>query len=648
MTMRKKYCFSLLAAIILTLHMIAQTDIRQQIRQLPLLEQPGTEIHYQGSIDKTGGNADWDWYLYEDLHHEWVVLDVDGPGCIQNLTQHRYLTCKDPLFRFYLDGSDTPQYQVRLSELGISFPFKKPWADSYIGPYDNGRGPIRVARSFVPIAFSKHCKVTTDMRLYGNDRERGESGWGHIIYHTYATPSDVPQRSMKSENLEEIRRLKARGYVAFDETQSITVPGVRLVSGSEHQLAHINHSAVLTAVRLYAEQLDSIALQNIWLSITFDGHQTPDIYCPIGAFFGNSLGLGSTEYLLMGVTENGTMYNTFPMPFWNDAELRIVNKGQQDFQLLGGLLLTTPNSYQQEQAGYFRNTPFYSRRHTEGEDSRIAHVTGWGKMVAAHITCWAKRPNLITCEGDVHLYIDGERTPRLQSDGSESYVSYGWGFPTPPENHLFGGYDGLADNPWSMTRLCVLDYYPFNSQLNFNIESGEHNNQYLEHSGTVFYYGQQDPAEVLTDNIMLSDKQSLRRHKGKIVGEHRLETVTSVYEGTDNQQHMEKTFVTYGPASSLTFQAKILPNNKGIRLVRTSNQRLPRQLAQVLVDGQPVTERNWYHADNNQHMQWLDDSFVIPAHYTKGKKTITIQICPQPCDGHLSWTDAAYQIYTFK
>ncbi len=30
--------------------------------------------HYEGSIDKTGGNADWDWNLYQDENGEWVLF----------------------------------------------------------------------------------------------------------------------------------------------------------------------------------------------------------------------------------------------------------------------------------------------------------------------------------------------------------------------------------------------------------------------------------------------------------------------------------------------------------------------------------------------------------------------------------------------
>ena len=155
------------------------------IASLPLLDR-GISVHYEGSIDKRGKNADWDWSLYQDQRGEWVIFDVDGPGCIYNLVQHRYMSSSDPLFRFYFDGEETPRFSLRLSEFGEKEPFIKPLAESYIGPFDNGRGPIRVARSFVPMPFNKGCRVTTDVKLEGYERTKGEGGWGHVVYHTYA------------------------------------------------------------------------------------------------------------------------------------------------------------------------------------------------------------------------------------------------------------------------------------------------------------------------------------------------------------------------------------------------------------------------------------------------------------------------------
>ena len=139
------------------------------IASLPLLDR-GISVHYEGSIDKRGKNADWDWSLYQDQRGEWVIFDVDGPGCIYNLVQHRYMSSSDPLFRFYFDGEETPRFSLHLSEFGEKEPFIKPLAESYIGPFDNGRGPIRVARSFVPMPFNKGCRVTTDVKLEGYER----------------------------------------------------------------------------------------------------------------------------------------------------------------------------------------------------------------------------------------------------------------------------------------------------------------------------------------------------------------------------------------------------------------------------------------------------------------------------------------------
>lgn len=620
----------------------AQSPAADMLRSLPVIDAPGTQIHYQGSIDKTGGNADWDWYLYQDGRGEWVVLDVDGPGRIDNLTQHRYLTCSDPLFRFYLDGSDEPQYSVRLSELGERFPFLKPLADSYIGPYDNGRGPIRVARSFVPVTFARSCRVTTDVCLKGNDRNGGESGWGHIVYHTYAEPQGTV--GAPEENAADVRLLKTRGYVLPESGSAgrLDIAAKNLMPGDSCVLAAVGKAATVNAIRLFAAEPDTASLQNVWIRIAFDGHAEPDVLCPIGAFFGNSLGYNSAEYLLMGVNQGGMMYNTFPMPFFDKAEIALFNRGTECFGLKGGVVELSANNYAPGTTGYFRNTPFYARAHTPGADSRIGRADGSGKMVAAHVTCWAERPNIITCEGDVHVYIDDERTPRVQSDGSESYVSYGWGFPTPPETHPFGGYDGLPDNPWSMTRLCIFDSYPFAGNLAFNIESGEHNNQYLEHAGTVFYYGTDKPRQTLTDSIVMADKKSRKAHKTKIDGRFECHTVTSVFEGTDNQRLVTMGYLSYADGASASFRVAADPANKGIRLLRTSCQKEPRQRARVYVDGELVAEREWYHADNNEHMLWLDDSFVIPAKYTAGKSAVEIRIEPQ----NGAWTDAAYRVYS--
>lgn len=649
----RKILFASITIIAAISAITANATLQDKIRNLPLLHQRGTEIHYIGSIDKTGGNADWDWFLYQDTNGEWVILDVDGPGCIDNLTQHRYFTASDPLFRFYIDNATEPAYEVRLSEIGYRFPFSRPLADCYYGPYDNGRGPIRVIHSFVPIPFDKHCKVTTDAKLVGNDLQNSLSGWGHIVYHTMAEKSDHSISVSQKEEMQ-LQFLKTRGYNPLETLvrDTVSIPSATLAGGQSTTLCAIDNEGVISSLRLFADSWGnkaepSEALRNVWISITFDGHTSPDVHCPLGAFAGNSLGYNSTEYLMMGLSENGALYNTFPMPFWHNAKVTLTNKSDKPFHLIGGTVLVADNTYDNAVAGYFRNTPYYTRRHTEGRDSHIGSVEGMGRMVAAHVTCWADKKNVISCEGDVHVYIDDERTPRIQSDGSESYISYGWGFPTPPESHPFGGYDGLTDNPWSMTRLCLIDDYPFYRNLNFYIESGEHNNQYLEHEGTVFYYGRSDIAMIATDSLAVADKRSAKSHCYKVTGAYTTHADTTCYEAVfDTQQQYRYNALQQGSKSEFT--VSIAPDNRGVVLLRTSSQAQPRQHAQVYVDGQLVTERTWYHADNNPHKRLLDDTFVIPQRYTQGKSSIRLTIVPVTTVNTTSWTESSYHIYSYK
>ena len=58
------------------------------LKSLPV-PKTGCRAHYEGSIDKKGGNADWDWALYQDADGEWVLFEHLGPGCIYNFVQHR-------------------------------------------------------------------------------------------------------------------------------------------------------------------------------------------------------------------------------------------------------------------------------------------------------------------------------------------------------------------------------------------------------------------------------------------------------------------------------------------------------------------------------------------------------------------------------
>lgn len=640
---------ALVFAVGCSVHLFAQPGgVVEAVKNLPVLDRCGVKVGYEGSIDKKGKNADWDWCLYRQNEHEWVVFDVKGSGCIYNIVQHRYLSCSDPLFRFYFDGDTVPACSLRLSEFGEKYPFVPPVSDSYIGPLDNGRGPIRVARSFVPMYYREGCKITTDVKLEGNDRAKGEGGWGHVVYHSFSDAGNIAA-FLPEEDMEARQMLKRHGLSAGVASQQDCKAGgpVEIAPGQTVPLLREKGGGVVSSVNISVDEVDESLLHSLWIRIAFDGHPEADVYCPAGAFFGNSLGYNDTEYLLMGVLKAGFMYNTFPMTYWEGIEMYLENKGQDTLRVNETKVALADNQYEESRCGYFRNTPYYMRRHTPDSDSEIGKISGTGKMVAAHVTCYGERPNIITCEGDVRVYIDGNKTPKVESDGSESYVCFGWGFPTPPETHPFGGYDGLRDNPWSMTRLCVNDYYPFYKNLEFNIESGEYNNQYLEHEGTVFYYGKDEPALVETDCMDLSSEASIEAH-GYVAGEGSVsEYLRACYEGSHDKDSVAGTVFYPAKGGGSEFSVKILPENNGVRIRRTSDQREGRQCAEVYVDGEKVFPQ-WYVADSNPCKRWLDDEFEIPASMTRGKDSLHIRICPVEAGGKVSWNESKYAFFIYK
>lgn len=615
------------------------------VSQLPVLD-CNMRVKYEGSIDKQGGNADWDWHLYQDARGEWVIFDVAGAGCIYNMVQHRYLSSEDPVFRFYFDGESEPRFTIRLSEFGEKYPFTEPQASCYIGPLDNGRGPIRVVRSFVPMPFRNGCRITSSVKLEGAQRDKGEGGWGHVVYHTYTSPEGIETFTGHEDYSRLIRQWKQTG--SNPDTCAMRLMRLHerpIAPGDTLPLARLHESGVIQSLRLYVADMTPDRLQNLWIRLRWDSHDKADVWCPIGCFFGNSLGYNNTRYLLMGTTTDGWFYNYFPMPFWNDAEVALVNRGDKPVTLAFAEVGVGENRYERERCGYFRSSDYYPRQHTPGADSRIASIKGTGKMVAAHVTCYAERPHIITCEGDVRIHIDGIRTPQVESDGSESYICYGWGFPTPAEGNPSGGYDGLSDNPWSMTRLCLGDSYPFYSSLDFGIESGEHNNQYLEHSGAVFYYGRERSSLVETDSLDLASARSVKRHRYKARGEVSKTPLTACFEGDADDVEVSATVCRFTEESS--FEVKISPANRGVRLRRLSDQQQSRQCARVWVDNREVGI--WYLADSNPYKRWIEDEFEIPESFTRGKSTLRIRIVPESREAGvpITWNEAAYGVFCY-
>ena len=594
---------------------------KAELGRLPFLRL-GLTAHYEGSIDKAGGNADWDWWLYQDARGEWVLLDVEGPGCVHHFVQHRYPTCPEPVFRFYFDGEAEPRYTMRPADFGRKAPFLKPVADVFEGDDvpPRGRGPIWVVRSMLPMAFEKGCRITSSVKLEGCDRAKGEGGWGHVIYHRYAEYPEVWEEP-------------AGGAVR-------QVCGATIPAGGGHTVFAHQGPASVRSLRL---RVPPGVLHDLWVRLEWDGEEHPAAWCPIGAFFGNEFGAHRIGFLTHGQEADGTYYCRFPMPFWKSGKITLCNRHSSEAMTVEcEVLVDAP--YPEAACGYFRAAEYCEPREvTPGRDSVIGEARGRGHVVAATLTGRAVDGRYVSCEGDVRLHLDGCGTPQIESDGSESHAGYGWGFVYPPQENPFSGYDGSGDPlcEFSETRVHVADVIPFRDGFRFGLEAGDCNDAPMRHSGLILYYGRAELGMELTDTVDLGDSASENSHAYLVEGEVWRGELSARYEDESSAPLINRGVAHRGASE---FSVAIKAGNAGVRLRRRSDQLHGRQRARVFVDGERVAEYDWYVADRNPHRRWLEEEFEIPLRYTRGKDRIRIRL------EHLgeapAWTEFFYWVFS--
>ncbi len=633
------------------------TDRLTEPVALPLLD-TNASVGYEGSIDKTGGNGDFAWTIYQDEKDEWVLFESYGPGCLYNFTQHRFPNSKDEVvFRFYIDDSDTPAFEIKQSEFGKKAPFLSPLADIYKS--SDGPGAIWVVRSFVPMVYTSYCKVTSSHRLDGGNGI-SEGGWGHVTYVSYDSTEGIKvyDTAGMTEELETLN--KKVNNLSFDpkynkenvttQQENVTVP-----AGGSVTLLDTVGSGAVAAVKLTVAGRDAThdMLANLRYRMYWDGSDTPAVDAPVGTLFGCEYGYFACDntLLMLGAEiapgEFFRGYNYFPMPFFASARIELYNVGGAPITVTQTEIQVTPSSvvsYDPDKTGYFTSSAYYPKTpNQEGKTTVIGTLEGTGHMVYGVVSGY----NILIggCEGDVRIYFDGKQSPEIQSDGSESWASYGAGFITPPQVNPFSAYNGADKSSvhWSEVRLTLGDSYYFKNSIRFELEHGGINEGLGYHSGQFFCYLVPSVTRE-TDSLQVTDPESADAHRYTVTGNSQDETLRSSYATGFHTSPVFSDKIKTGFDGSISFTVKLDPENTGVLLLRTASQKLKRQAATVAVDGVTVSERIWYALDGNTNYAWRDDSFFLPASYTADKSEITVTITPLDLGGGVTWNESAYRV----
>jgi len=202
------------------------------------------------------------------------------------------------------------------------------------------------------------------------------------------------------------------------------------------------------------------ALREVLLTVNFDEQDAPQIWCPVGDFFGSGPGVNSYITVPMGVDGN-KFYSKFRMPYKHSCEINFLNEGDQDVALK---VYTTSMGTQKfgGNVGYFHAKWRRVYPNTDPEWT-IADIRGRGSYIGTMLSVWNPKEEWWG-EGDFRFYTDGSAQPTMHGTSTEDHFGMAFGDPTLFEHPYLT--QTIAEGPnhsgyTSMLRWHILDWIPY-------------------------------------------------------------------------------------------------------------------------------------------------------------------------------------------
>ena len=511
---------------------VSLLDDMTDLKKLAEVPSPKYKCVQFSSYDRASTNpddkSDSNWFANADCgqfirtetrngSNEFVMMDVEGPGAIVRI----WSANADGIIRFYLDGASEPAIEMPMMEMmnGKNKLFPAPIS----GIHGLGQN------CYIPIPYSKHCKVTLSVGGI----------YYHINYRTYVLGTKVETFSLLNakKNIDTIKKVAqklAKPDKLFAETK---------MSGKHSLKMPIEPNETLEMVELGAyaiykfyckienDNLEDDILEDILrsslLKISFDG-QKPSVEAPLGDFFGTAPGLNHFKSIPLGVFDDGTMYSHFVMPFKEKANISIQNNSTNSIYL--SFTIVYDNYEWNDRSQYFfakwrslNNHPTKPRI-----DWTLLDCQGEGTYLGNMYQVSNPLPNWWG-EGDEKIYVDGEKFPSTFGTGTEDYYGYAWCW--------FGTFTHAyhnqvrADGPANFGHSCVsrfhfLDAIPFEKSIKFDMEVWHHvstTNTKISLASTVYWYarpgGKDNFASIKKEELVIPDLPPCKKIPNAIEGE---------------------------------------------------------------------------------------------------------------------------------
>lgn len=476
------------------------------LERLALAPKPGVKCAQWSSYDRasrfdetTGEYINWDANgdghgIIRRENGKQVFAEIEGPGVIWRIWS---AAPQEGRVRIYLDGQPEPAVDLKFSQYfdGSQWPFVHL---PLVHDASSGKN------LYVPIPFQKSCRIDADDK------------WGayfHFTYTTYPKDTALPTftRNLKTEELAALEEANDFLTNRLGTDPAGVRPGQRtarasasLRSGRTLTVARLKGERAITALRVKVEGLNDRvaeiqAMRELALKITFDGADQPQVWAPLGDFFGTAPGINHYKSLPLGMTRDG-FYSFWFMPFARDAVVEIVSDGpaarRVKAEVTHAPLPRPAADYARFHAKWHRDA-FNPTEKGRGIEWTMLTTEGAGRFVGVNLHVWNPRGGWWG-EGDEMFYVDGEKFPSTFGTGSEDYFGYAWCNPA----LFFNAYHNQPFNSGnnkghaSVNRWHVTDNVPFLTSFTGTIEKYFPNSRPTLYAATAYWYlmpGGRDP-----------------------------------------------------------------------------------------------------------------------------------------------------------
>jgi hypothetical protein len=673
----------------------------------------GARAYMRSTYDRSGGNerADASHFLYQEADDFNVTFDVQSPGILYFV---RYNHWHGSPWHYEVDHTDhlvqetstkDPVHPVEgslfLPERLFPSPLAVTWSET--------KG---ADLSWVPIGFLQSFRMAYSRTFYGT---------GYYIYHQFVdgaklsqaikpwdgkTPPDADVLDLVSRAGSDLAP-SGTGLIQ-EQSGRIELAANRTVTVWSDQ----HGPSMMRALEFSIPRSQALVFSKVRLRVTWDGRRTASIDVPISLFYGAGIlyNRENREYLVKSfpmVIRYGPdrVYLScyFPMPFFHSARVELTG-ADLPIPDVEWKIRSTPYRDPANHVGYFHATYRDHSRPEPGKDLVLLDTTqtegggDWSGQFVGTSFIFSDAAVLNTLEGDPRFFFDDSRTPQAQGTGTEEWGGGGdyWGgenMTLPFAGHPTGAKNAQTaisaeDKIESAYRFLLADLMPFGKNARIQLEHGGVNESTQHYQTVTYWYGLPAPSLIRTDELIIGDQASERRHRYRSPDASAPYEITSRYEwgpDTINGHEIYPAETDRGRTTKTTseFTLRIEPRNFGVMLRRKLDYSFPNQRAEMSVaaagsdhpDWKPAGV--WYLAGSNtcvfsspgnqqelgatQHVvqtsnrRFRDDEFLLPLALTQGRKAIRVRVKFTPVSRplfpgyplpELAWSEVRYSAYS--